>query len=790
MSIDGLLLLPEDVEIVPVSKLLPEIRARIDASDEDYAITRPRSRMPSSILDPDSVELLANFRKPARIVNAIRAFASHRGRNPQATLDASYPVLSRLYRMQLLVPAQSDQASPIDGELHAGSVFDGFHLLRRVQILDDNEVFLARDDDGRYAAVKFYRKSDPRISLELEREALVLRRIRGGRAPAVLALSRAGSGLGLVTEWISGVEALGAAAPFQGHDQARSEHGLLALCAEIAAAFADAHDCGVLHGDVHPRNVLVEASGSVRLIDFGLARDIQALRAEDVRGGVPFYFDPEYAEALRRQRSVAPSVAGEQYSIAALLYQLWTGVHYLDWSLERDEMLRQIVEDDPVAFQARRVPAWPALEQTLRRALDKCAGRRFPDLKSLADALRAMLPEALERDRRRTPLRSTRTAERKLLDRALDLYALAGEALRDGLPGTPRASVNYGAGGIAYALLRIAQRRGDPCLLAAADLWSQRAYALSAQEGAFYNAELEIERKTVGEISLFHSASGLHCVRALVSAAQGDAGAANRALHAFVEHTGRPYSSEEPSGAPDLTLGKGSLLLGCAELMQSIPDLGVFDLAVIRTRGEEIASDLLMSLQAGPIESSNLNTLGIAHGWGGLIFAQLRWAQAMRRDPDSVVGRRLQELAMLAQPHGAGLRWPIHHAGASFTDGWCNGSAGYAMLFALAHQLLRESNFGELAERAAISACASRSSLGTLCCGQGGIGYAMLSVFRLTGADIWLQRARTAVRRAAADRSKHFFRDALYKGAVGVALLTEDLQDPDGAAMPLFEATP
>jgi hypothetical protein len=261
-----------------------------------------------------------------------------------------------------------------------------------------------------------------------------------------------------------------------------------------------------------------------------------------------------------------------------------------------------------------------------------------------------VLPEALERDRRRTPLRSTRTAERKLLDRALDLYALAGEALRDGLPGTPRASVNYGAGGIAYALLRIAQRRGDPCLLAAADLWSQRAYALSAQEGAFYNTELEIERKTVGEISLFHSASGLHCVRALVSAAQGDAGAANRALHAFVEHTGRPYSSEEPSGAPDLTLGKGSLLLGCAELMQSIPDLGVFDLAVIRTRGEEIASDLLMSLQAGPIESSNLNTLGIAHGWGGLIFAQLRWAQAMRRDPDSVVRRRLQELATLAQP--------------------------------------------------------------------------------------------------------------------------------------------
>jgi len=54
---------------------------------------------------------------------------------------------------------------------------------------------------------------------------------------------------------------------------------------------------------------------------------------------------------------------------------------------------------------------------------------------------------------------------------------------------------------------------------------------------------------------------------------------------------------------------------------------------------------------------------------------------------------------------------------------------------------------------------------------------------------VWLQRARAVARRAAADSSKHFFRDALYKGAVGVALLAEDLKQPETAAMPLFEPT-
>jgi len=51
----------------------------------------------------------------------------------------------------------------------------------------------------------------------------------------------------------------------------------------------------------------------------------------------------------------------------------------------------------------------------------------------------------------------------------------------------------------------------------------------------------------------------------------------------------------------------------------------------------------------------------------------------------------------------------------------------------------------------------------------------------------WLQRARACLRRAAADRSPHFLPDALYKGAVGLTLLAEELQSPETAAMPLFE---
>ncbi len=378
------------------------------------------------------------------------------------------------------------------------------------------------------------------------------------------------------------------------------------------------HESGVLHGDVHPRNVLVEGRGSVRLIDFGLAQPIDQAGSLAPRGGVAFYFDPELADAQRSQKPATLSAAGEQYSVASLLYQVWTGVYYVDWSLERDELLRQIVEEDPVPFEARNVTPWPALEETLRRALEKRPERRFPSMRAFADALHALVPEAEARDRKSTARHRERAREKDLLERALRRYALGGDGLGDGPANAPVASINYGAGGIAYALYHIALRRGDPGLLALADVWTQKAFALSSHEKAFYDPELEIEPSTVGNISIFHSASGLHCVRALVSIALGDVNGANRAIQAFVA------LSRGPCDKPDLTLGKASLLMGCAELIEAMPIPWLFDAEAVRARGEEIACELATLLKSDTITTStNIRTLGIAHGWGGFIFAVL-----------------------------------------------------------------------------------------------------------------------------------------------------------------------
>ena len=315
-------------------------------------------------------------------------------------------------------------------------------------------------------------------------------------------------------------------------------------------------------------------------------------------------------------------------------------------------------------------------------------------------------------------------------------------------------------------------------------MWIQKAYGFSKLEKAFYEPDLELTPETIGEVSLFHSMAGVHWVRALVSGAMGDAVAANRAIEAFVAH------SRGPCRNPDLTLGRASLLLGCCELMEAFPVPWYLDLQPVRARGDELAAQT-GALPENPdmANSTRVKSLGVAHGWAGLIYSLLRWTKACGIAVPPLVVPALDELTSLAEPHSGGLRWPIYNSTSarSYMEGWCNGTAGHALVFAWAHDVLGIGQFGELAERAAWSAWSAETETGSLCCGMGGIAYALLAMYRLTRSELWLERARLTARRAAGDGSKHFQRDALYKGAVGVAVLAEDLKQPENAAMPAFE---
>lgn len=76
----------------------------------------------------------------------------------------------------------------------------------------------------------------------------------------------------------------------------------------------------------------------------------------------------------------------------------------------------------------------------------------------------------------------------------------------------------------------------------------------------------------------------------------------------------------------------------------------------------------------------------------------------------------------------------------------------------------------------------------TLCCGSAGRAYALLNLYRHTGAGEWLGRARQLANHAAANASAGEREGALWNGDLGVAVLVADLESPEDSRMPFFEA--
>jgi serine/threonine-protein kinase len=786
--------LAADVTLVRVRDLRKSVRAMLECEDDAFAVSRPSGRAGTKLLGAVAGELLGAFVEPRSIADVVDGAG--------ASADGARAFLERMITAGFLVEAGSAREAPPRPMFMRGDRVGEWTVVTCLHFLDDVDVYQVRGRRDRVAALKIARAGASTVNRLIRREAAMLRSLRGGAAPQLLATGSLDGRSWFASDWCDGVDAETAATDIRALPAAERHRQMHALIAGIAEAYAALHVRGIVHGDAHAKNIRVSAGGTIRLLDFGWSRRLGARFAHErlPRVGAGFLFEPEYAAASLAHRRLPPAtVRGEQYILATLLDKLWTGKPAFDFSVRVDEAWRQIAEDEPLSFAERRVPSAPEVERALRRAMSKRPAERFASMAHFARALQlgdwatGRLGDhgGTNRPIAQSPNNPTfgRTS-----DAIIEKLGLTGAGLRDAVTRAPTGSLAAGAAGVAYALRRIALARDNASPLAWADVWCARAESEMALEHGLAADQPGLSPEEIGPISLLHAAPGVHFTRALVSDALGRHREAGRAVRAFA----RAAASHSPKF--DLTHGRAGTLLGCAQLIESTA-AGAASRR-LRAFGEETCRALWRSLAREPRvgDPASRIDLGAAHGWSGVLFATLRWCQATGTRVPRGATARLTELAACADPFGRGLRWHLFSRGAPdlprgrYVAGWCNGAAGLAMLWFLAGEVLDDADARRLGVGSAWHAWESDVDSGPfLCCGFAGRAYAMLAAWRSTGDDAWLGKARALCRRAldAARKSEQPVEEtrpeSLYFGDLGLALLAAELAVPSRARMPLLE---
>jgi serine/threonine protein kinase/Tol biopolymer transport system component len=275
--------------------------------------------------------------------------------------------------------------------LAGGDQLGSYRILEAIGAGGMGQVYRARDERlNRTVAIKTLppdRVSDPEWRKRFVREARAASALNHPNIITFYDLASAGDREFLVMEYVAG-KAL---------DREIPKHGLplkiaVAYATQIAGALAAAHAAGVFHRDLKPGNVMVTESGSVKVLDFGLAKMSPAVAAsgetESVSQagailGTAAYMSPEQAEGGK------VDARSDIFSFGLVLYEMLSGKRAFQRTTIMST-LAAIVRDEAPPMDVS-LPA--ELRQIVRRCLRKEPGRRWQHMADVKVALEELLDQ-------------------------------------------------------------------------------------------------------------------------------------------------------------------------------------------------------------------------------------------------------------------------------------------------------------------------------------------------------------------------------------------------------------
>ncbi len=277
-------------------------------------------------------------------------------------------------------------------------------LGQRYDILEEagrgamGQVYKARDrETGEIVALKLIKPeiaSDPTMLERFKSELLFARKITHKNVCRVYEFSRVDGTAYISMEFVDGeslrsvLKRFASLAPRKGID----------LALQMCAGLKEAHAQGIVHRDLKPENVMIDRHGNVKLMDFGIARSMEAMTLlTGAMVGTPAYMAPEQASG----KSV--DHRADIYALGLMLYEMFTGVQPFRADNALALAMKHVQESPRPPHEIEPGISAP-LEGAILKCLEKSPDNRFQSVSELENALRSqLLSPASDRDTTAVP---------------------------------------------------------------------------------------------------------------------------------------------------------------------------------------------------------------------------------------------------------------------------------------------------------------------------------------------------------------------------------------------------